>query len=248
MTTAKHKAFLGYKELYSNPLQYDDTFVGGSDGEVEFYSDLVKRAKNVLYLGSGSGRLLKDFLKVNKNITGVEIQKEMVELSKKYLPSAKIIEADALKLELHETFDLVIAPYIFACHFKSGDVAKLFGAVSKHLEKGGLFVGDMFSPYLPHDRTINGEIDDIVIDGDVVEKVYCIYDHEDQMCYEYVEKTNMKTHDYSMVEMPWNYYYPEQVENMLTKSGLKVKHWYGTFQKDPMTKDTPELIWVAEKD
>ncbi len=242
-----NKIVTEFDEFYADPEMYDDTFSGGSEGEVEFYVDLVKHAKKVLYLGSGSGRLFKEFLKVNKNVIGVEIQKEMVEFCRKLLPGVQVIQEDALKLNLKDRFDLIIAPYLFTCHFEPDQAQKLFAVIEKHLEKGGTFVGDMFSPYLPHDRTIKGEVDWIGIEGDVVTKVFCLYDHDDQICTEYVEKNNAKTHEYSMIGASWHYYYPEQIKKMLTKVGLQAKKWYGTFEKDELNKDNPELIWVAKK-
>jgi SAM-dependent methyltransferase len=236
-----------FDEFYADPEMYDDTFSGGSEGEVEFYVELVKRAKHVLYLGSGSGRLFKEFLKVNKNVVGVEIQKEMVEFCRKLLPTAKVIQGDALTLDLKDRFDLIIAPYLFTCHFEPAQAQKLFNVIAKHLEVGGTFAGDMFSPYLPHDRTIKGEVDWIDIQGDVVTKVFCLYDHDEQICTEYVEKNNAKTHDYSMIGASWHYYYPEQLKKMMAKAGISVKKWYGTFLKDEMNKENPELIWIANK-
>lgn len=247
MTPSSTGSYSGYTELYTHPNTYDDTFVGGSEGEVEFYTAFVKKAKKVLYLGSGSGRLMKAFLKVNKNVTGVEIQKEMVVASRKLLPKANILHADALKLDLQEKFDLVVAPYLFTSHFEPKQATTLFQVIGKHLEKNGKFVGDMFSPYLPHDRTIKGEVDDISIEGSLVTKIYCLYDHEEQICTEFVEKTDMKSGKYSMVSIPWHYYYPEQLKRMMKKSGMRATTWYGTFLKDPLTRETPELVWVSKK-
>ncbi len=241
---------MSYKDFlpkYSDPAEYDKTFTGSASNEPDFYRNYVEKSKKVLYLGSGTGRLLKTFLPINKNITAVEFSKEMVDFSKELLPDAKILFQDALELNLNEQFNLILAPYRFLTHFNKNELEKLFKVVSKHLSADSLFVGDIFSPYLPHDRSIRYEIESIETKGNIVEKVYNCYDHESQICVEIVEKTDMKSGQSSIIEMFWHYYYPEQLTELAEKNNLRVESFYGSFDKEPMDKDCYDLIFVIKK-
>src|SRR3989344_6547756 len=239
--------YKNYKELYKNPEEYNKIFTGSSNYEIKFYKDYLKKAKSVLYLGSGSGRLLKQFLKVNKNITGVEISKEMVSYSKKLLKNIKIINNNVLNLKLRQKFDLILAPYRFICHLNKKELEKLFKVVNYHLKDKGLFVGDIFSPYLPHDRSIKCEINGIDIQGNFIDKVYNVYEHDKQLCYEVVERFNIKTKEYGFIKVKWNYYYPEQLKQIGNKFSLKCINIYGSFKKEKLDKVSDDLIFVFEK-
>ncbi len=238
-----------YRALYDYPTKYDKTFSGSSSkkDEIHFYSNYVRQAKEVLYLGTGSGRLLKEFLPIQKNITGVEISKRMVACTKKAFPKCHIIHQNALTLKVEKKFDLIIAPYRFLCHFDRKDADVLFGVVKKHLTKGGIFVGDIFSPYIPHDRSIHCEIEEINIESSEVEKVYNCYDHEKQLCIEIVEKLNTKTNKHTYVKMPFYYFYPEDLRVLAKKNNLEVSNIYGSFQKESLNKHKPDLIFEITK-
>ncbi|MBI2632890.1 MAG: methyltransferase domain-containing protein [Parcubacteria group bacterium] len=236
-----------FLKKYKNPSEYDRTFTGSSDDEVNFYSEYVKKFDKVLYLGTGTGRLLRDFLKLNKRIIGVEFSKEMARYSKKLLPKAHIIHQDALKLNLNEKFDLILAPYRFLTHFDPNELKKLFAVVKNHLNSGGYFIGDIFSPYLPNDQTIECEIQCIGVKNNMLEKVYNSYDREEQICVELVEKIDLKSGKHSVIEMPWHYYYPKQLKEAAETHSMKVDYFYGSFKKESMTRDSSELIFVIKK-
>lgn len=240
-----HKDFL---KKYNNPEEYDETFIGSSEDELSFYTDYVKKFKKILYLGSGTGRLLREFLPLNKNILAVEFSKKMANYSKKVLLNANIICQDVLELDLREQFDLVLAPYRFLTHFDFSELEKLFQVVSDHLKIGGYFVGDIFSPYLPHDRTIKCEIESTEVVGDVIEKIYSCYDHPNQICVEIIEKINTKNNQRSIIEMPWHYYYPEQLKNLADNNNLKVINFYSTFRKTSLNYDDEDLIFIMRKE
>lgn len=240
-------SYKNFLSKYKNPVEYDNTFTGCSGKELDFYKSHIEKSKKVLYFGSGTGRLLKKFLLVNKNITAVEFSKEMVDYSRKFLQDTKILHQDVLELNLDEQFDLILAPYRFLTHFDKDELKRLFQVVDKHLVVGGYFVGDIFSPYLPHDRGVRCEIESVEVHTNIVEKVYNCYDHESQICVEIVEKTDTETGHISVIEMPWHYYYPEQLVKLAEKNNFCVKNFYGSFDKDPLDKNSYDLVFVMTK-
>lgn len=225
-----------YSDLYQNPDQYEEILGSVQQSELDFYTSYIKEAKNVLYLGTGTGRLLKEFVKMNPNITGVEISKSMFDFSQKLLPHAHILNQDFLTLDLSEKFDLVLAPFRFLYHFPSPQFEKSLEVINNHLSTNGLFIGDNFNPYLPLDPNIEYELSGVEIFGDIFEKVYNHYDHTKKLCEEYIERTNTKTGQTSITLLPWYYHYPEEFPSA---------KFYGSFSKEPFDPRTSEeLIFV----
>lgn len=234
------------EDYYKNPQDYDSELIGSDDKEISFYSSYIKEG-SVLYLGSGSGRLLRHFLLINENITGIEISREMVKRCLELLPKAKILEQDVLNLNLKNKFDVIIAPYRFLCHFDKINIQKLFKVVSDHLKEGGIFVGDLFSPYEPKDRSIRVEFEDFLFYDDHVEKVYNLYDHVEQLCTEILERDYYEGGRMDFIKLVWHYYYPEQLTVNAKKVDLVQHGLYGSFTKDTFTEKSKHVIFEYQK-
>lgn len=71
--------------------------------------------------------------------------------------------------------------------------------------------------------------------------------HGNQICVEIVEKTNVENGKSSVVEMPWHYWYPEQLSSVAEKNGMRVLNFYGSFDKEPLDQDSDDLIFVISK-
>jgi hypothetical protein len=48
-------------------------------------------------------------------------------------------------------------------------------------------------------------------------------------------------------EFPFRYFFRYEVEHLLTQSGFKVAELFGNFDRSPLTNNSPEMIFVAEK-
>ena len=67
-----------------------------------------KEVKSVLDIGTGSGLFAEEFFKHNKKVAGVDLNPEMLNAAKKYVPDAEFKQAVAEKLPFDdESFDLV---------------------------------------------------------------------------------------------------------------------------------------------
>lgn len=69
----------------------------------------LKPSESLLELGSGQGFFVEKFSKISKNITGVEIGDELVEIAKKKNKSARFLigNAEDSKILLNEKFDVI---------------------------------------------------------------------------------------------------------------------------------------------
>lgn len=94
--------------------------------DVPFYLERIKsvKAKNILELGCGTGRVLVPLAKSCKKIVGIDYSHEMLETCKEKvinaeLTNARVFQGDITSLNLGKTFDLVIAPYRVLQAFES---------------------------------------------------------------------------------------------------------------------------------
>ena len=101
------------------PRWYDLYFTG-LPGDVEFYIDAALSAGgNVLELGCGTGRILLPIARSGIDVTGLDLNSDLLEILFKKLRSetedvgsrVNIIEADFSEFSIGQCFDLIIIPY-----------------------------------------------------------------------------------------------------------------------------------------
>jgi len=134
-------------------FMYHEMLVHPAMGQLDF-------PKKVLIIGGGDGGTLREVLKYPiEKATLVEIDKDVVEASKKYLPftgksfmdkRANIIIGDGAKFvaETDEKFDAVFvdsADPVGACAVLFSE--KFIGGIHKILNKGGIIVAQSESPF-----------------------------------------------------------------------------------------------------
>ncbi|WP_380052761.1 class I SAM-dependent methyltransferase [Falsihalocynthiibacter sp. SS001] len=88
--------------------------------------------RNILDLGCGSGLPIARYLgERNRDITGVDGAKSMVEIFRKNLPNQEIIHADMRGLKLDRTFDGILAWNSFF-HLSADDQRAMFPIFAAH--------------------------------------------------------------------------------------------------------------------
>jgi ubiquinone/menaquinone biosynthesis C-methylase UbiE len=123
-----------------NTARFYDT-VNHPINDVPFYLEKIKslKAKNVLELGCGTGRVLVPLAKSCEEIVGIDYSQEMLETCKEKvanagLTNARIFQGDITRLNLGKTFDLVIAPYrVLQALESDNEVQGFFETIAKHL-------------------------------------------------------------------------------------------------------------------
>lgn len=92
---------------------------------------------NVIEIGCGNGRDAKYILKYTKNYTGIDISKEMIKLSKKFLPSANFIIGNIEKIKIPNNIDIVFAFASFL-HLDKKSFEKILNKIYKKINKDGI--------------------------------------------------------------------------------------------------------------
>lgn len=108
----------------------------------------------LLDLACGTGTLSEHLAAYGYDMILADMSPDMLSIAAERLPDALIICQDMRKLKLYSTVNAVVCSLDSINHLtKPADVKKTFAAVSKHLQKGGVFVFDVNTPY-KHEKVL----------------------------------------------------------------------------------------------
>lgn len=237
-----------HQQFYDEPELYDQILGEHDPGELEYYKKLASKSKNLLFLGPGTGRILKKLCEVNGRVVGVEKSKNMSKICRQNAPQAQIINDDVLKLNLEERFDLMIAPYEFLNHFEPEQLAQVLKIVSKHLQKNGIFVAQLKNPHHCVGRLHQSDLDCVeIIDEKILEKSYITFNEGQQTYTDIIERILLDGRKHDVVTMNWHFYFLNQLKGFFSSDGLKIMNVKGDFNRSKFTKNSPLLLVEAQK-
>ncbi|MDD3145091.1 MAG: class I SAM-dependent methyltransferase [Candidatus Gracilibacteria bacterium] len=135
--------FLDYYEEVvrgiNSPLE-DEVFFLKEDCIVEYNPD----AKNILELACGTGAVAKEFIKAGYEVTGLDINENMLAKATKNIGKENIVLGDMTNFDLGKKFDVVLCNYNSICHLLTWvEWQSFFEMAYKHLEVGGILVFDI---------------------------------------------------------------------------------------------------------
>lgn len=140
------KVFNVYSHYYD--LLYQDK---DYTAEVDYLDHLLQKhnvpGRNILEFGSGTGKHAQLFVAKGYTVHGVERSKEMVAQSATCKGFTCEV-GDVCKVHLNRTYDAVLSLFhVVSYQISNKSVKDLFARAEEHLEKGGLFVFDVwYSP------------------------------------------------------------------------------------------------------
>lgn len=235
--------------LYDNPDYYDLAYPG-QEGDVDFYADRAMRAKKVLYLGIGTGRIFSKILRKNKkaHIYGIDYSKAMIRHFKKsYTRFSKNVHCKNV-LNGHNFppayFDVVLAPHSFFTHFNKKQLHLALSNCRKWLKDSGQFLTDNFSPFKNSPEALERYQE--VSSPKVKVITFICYNHNRQYLTEYNFITTAHKKKY-VARIKLRYYYPQQFAEILQRAGFKNISQYGDFSLRSVSKKAKYLLYIAEK-
>ena len=138
--------FDAYSHYYD--ILYQDK---GYEGEVEYIDSLLQAYSvsgcELLEFGSGTGKHGRLLAEKGYNIKGIELSNSMVQKAQK-TDGFTCQQGDIRKISLGRSFDAVLSLFhVVSYQTTNADVQAVFQRATEHLEKGGLFVFDVwYSP------------------------------------------------------------------------------------------------------
>jgi SAM-dependent methyltransferase len=248
---------------------YDHTpiYAGRADGA--FYVECAKMGSGkTLELGCGTGRILVSTAVAGCEIVGLDASTNMLARCRMKLERqptavqkrARLVEGSMADFNLRETFALITAPFRSFQHLlRMEEQLGCLRAVHRHLAPGGRFVFDCFhtNPIYLHDPTVREEKEEFgevpLPDGRSFRRAWRIAAwHRAEQVNE-VEFIYYVTHadgtkERIVVPFPLRYFFRFELEHLLARAGFRLAALYGDFDRSPLRDDSPEMIFMAEKD
>lgn len=143
-----NNVFNEYASFYD--ILYEDKNYGSECDNLEYlvnkFSDI--KVNKILDLGCGTGGHSIMLAEKGYSVTGVELSKDMLDYANSKVKEnlkIKFINGDIRNFELNETYDLIICMFaVLGYVTKNEDINATFQKVKKHLNKGGLFIFDVW--------------------------------------------------------------------------------------------------------
>jgi SAM-dependent methyltransferase len=232
--------------------------------DIPFYLDLAARAKRVLELGCGTGRLLLPLAEAGSEVVGVDASDAMLARARRRLAHTprelrervELRQGDMRCPALAGRVDLVVvATKTFFYLTTPSDQRRMLSAVARLLEPGGIVALDLLNPTLEWlsrpagsvQQDIAGEVGEArvlrtetVVSTDRAEQRRIM-----RSVYDVVEKDGtVRKH---VVEWGLRYTYRFELEYLLEICGLEVLAVTGGYRDKPFEADSPVMLVTARR-
>lgn len=144
------------EDIYASPDLYD-LLSTGVPGDTEYFSALAKKAKNVLELAAGTGRVTLPMARAGAKVTGIELRESMLDACAAKLEDESaavrkrvdLYQGDMRSFDLNRTFPLIVIPFRAFQHLvATEDQRSCLECCRDHLTRQGRLVINLFDPNL----------------------------------------------------------------------------------------------------
>jgi ubiquinone/menaquinone biosynthesis C-methylase UbiE len=137
--------------MYKQFAKYYDSIYGRKDykTESEILRNLIKkykksRGKDLLDAACGTGNHIQ-FLKKYFNVTGLDLDRDMLKIARKKLPDVKFFRGDMRSFNFSKKFDVIVCLFSAIAHVKTYvGLEKTFKNFFRHLKPGGVVIVEPF--------------------------------------------------------------------------------------------------------
>ena len=249
------------KRYQAIPEYYDAEFGPQEmlEHDVPFFLEHTKRRQSVLELAAGTGRVAIPLAQAGHRIVGVDNDANMLKLAERKrqflgIPEKqlRLLRADALKLDLRETFDWVCIFFnTFLIFTTLEEQDRALQVVRKHLKPRGRFWLDIFQPnlhvlsnevnrnlepmsfYVPEfDRTVFKTTEIRPDPATQIQRVIFHYAWFDKKGGEHRERT----------EFNLTFIFPRELRLLLERNGFEIERFYGNYDGSELDADSPRMI------
>lgn len=236
----------------ANPIEEYKAFF------INFASEI--QAKVIVDIGCGTGLLTKALVEKCFKLIGIEPAKPMLEIAKKSFSSDKVelIQGLAKDLTSYQADMAIMTGHVAQFHLTDEDWEEALEGVFRALKKGGYFVFESRNPDIhfwesgkaqaswQSSKDTPNIIKDSVY-GEIKTWLEFISFENNKLEYKIyyyfvAQKETVVSHDILRFRTQ------KELSVSLQKKGFKIINVYGFWDKSPITKDSPEFVFVVQKE
>jgi SAM-dependent methyltransferase len=236
--------------------------------DVDFYLERAHAAGGkVLELGCGTGRVLIPLARSGVEIVGLDLSGYMLARCRQKLAEeppdvqdrVALVQASMADFDLNERFALITTPFRPFQHLlEVEEQLACLRCVRRHLVPDGRLILDLFNPHLaklidPRATEEKEEFSWVELPGGRrmrraarVPATHTVKQYRECELIFYVEHPDGQV-ERLVQAFPFRYFFRYEVEHLLARSGLRVLEVLGDFDGAPLTDESPEMIFVAER-
>ena len=238
---------------------YDRLHNYTSDAE-SFAALLGSGGKDVLELGSGTGRIAIPLARAGYRVTGIEYEADMIaRMEQKEYPreNLRAVRADARNFSLEQRFDAVLLSCNFVNLFTDAkDLADVLACCRKHLKPDGRIIIDCSVPDTEYMVRSNGEEEILTFlteSGSEIRDYFLPrYDLLNQ-----VETDTIRLEEWkdgrllreARTEEKLTWYYPREIRSLIREAGLRVLWESAELSPDgaprPIAPDSENMVFCC---
>ena len=257
-------------DSYSLAAKYYDAAYSVKEDLVDrdFYLELAREYGGpVLELGCGTGRITLPLARQGIDVTGIDASRAMLEVLRAKLadePSAvrrrvRVVEGDFRTLCLCDQYPLVVIPFRPMQHmYTTEDQLAALRNAGRHLADGGTLAFDVFNPRF--DKLLSGDGEEQLelewpAEGGTGRTIrrYFVKDGYDpvnlvfsgKFVFRLCEGDRVLSEEVEPFKMSV-YTYPH-LKALFCAAGLESVGEFGSFDRQPIGPDTPELIFLLKR-
>lgn len=226
----------------------------GQPGDVGFYRRVCAGAQEVLELGCGFGRVARPLCDDGHSVTGVDLDRGLLEIGRKRAPRARLLEADFRQLDLGRRFDRVLCPFNgLYCLTSEADLIETLRGVRDHLQPEGLFAFDVydaddFHAAAPADSS---DVPELVATADALGTTWDVFeaslwDRSQQRIDAVYTHVPHDGRPRVTANIPQRYLLSSQIEPLLAEAGLTLLALHGDFDEQPHDSRSRLMIGIAK--
>jgi len=239
LTRQAEDIFKDNMEKYNDPEYYDLQYQNYLKDLPFLLEWAEKQNGEIVDLACGTGRLTIPLAEQGYKIIGVDINEGMLDRAKEKTKNMNLpIQwelQDCTELALNTVGSLIYMTGNSFQHFLTNDSQnRLFKSVNTHLVDGGVFIFNTRFPILNELATID-ESKHTYFDKRNRTSTREFYNHEDEVIS--IEKDSISL----------RYVFPLEMERLIEQNGFSILNVYSSWEKDPLEKDSSEMIYVCKK-
>jgi ubiquinone/menaquinone biosynthesis C-methylase UbiE len=224
--------------------------------DVSFYLKWINehKIKSVLELCCGTGRITIPLAKNGINITGLDINTNMLSEAEKKAITEKVsinfIKGDMRSFSLSTKFQLIFIPFnSIHCLYENNDFVEVLKCIYKHLADDGYLIIDYFNPsisYIVNNQNNSISIADYVTSDGRHVQIHQTMKYDDATQVNRVKWEHIINGTNQTIEsLDMRIYYPQELNYLLQNNKYEINNKYGNYDQSEFIDGSPIQLIIS---